>query len=118
MNEFLTVDDVAELLRMNPQTIRNWIDRNELPAVRVGSRRVRVRREDLDAFIAAGSTRRSEDASDEQPEQPASWEAFGTALTNAVSVLRDRDPEALAAALRSLAESAERLASAIDPPSD
>ena len=35
-DEFLTVDDVAQLLKLNPQTVRNMIDRGELPAVRVG----------------------------------------------------------------------------------
>jgi excisionase family DNA binding protein len=38
-DEFLTVDEVAQLLRLNPQTVRNMIDRGELPAVRVGARR-------------------------------------------------------------------------------
>jgi len=37
---FLTVADVAERLKLNPQTVRNWIDRGELPAYHVG-RRVR-----------------------------------------------------------------------------
>jgi excisionase family DNA binding protein len=36
MDEFLNVAEVAELLKLNPQTIRNWLDRGELPAVRVG----------------------------------------------------------------------------------
>jgi excisionase family DNA binding protein len=40
---YLTVGEVAELLRLNQQTVRNWIDRGELPAVRVGERRVRIR---------------------------------------------------------------------------
>jgi excisionase family DNA binding protein len=44
--------EVAEILKLNPQTVRNWIDRGELPAVRVGSRRVRVRQTDFDAFLA------------------------------------------------------------------
>lgn len=111
---FLTVSDVARLLQMNEQTVRNWIDRGELRAVRVGSRRVRVRREDLDAFIEAGSPTLPEGASDEQSEQAASWEAFGTAMTAAVDVLRDRDPKALVAALRSLAVEAENLAALIE----
>jgi excisionase family DNA binding protein len=50
--EFLTVMEIAETLKLNPQTVRNWIDRGELPAVRVGSRRVRVRQTDFDAFLA------------------------------------------------------------------
>ena len=55
-DEFLTVADIANRLKLNQQTIYNWIDRGQLPAVRVGARRVRVRRSDLDALLAAGET--------------------------------------------------------------
>lgn len=51
---FLTVAEVAEILRLNQQTVRNWIDAGSLPAVRVG-RRVRIRRTDLDSIIEQGS---------------------------------------------------------------
>jgi hypothetical protein len=34
-DEFLTVAEVAETLKLNQQTIRNWIDAGSLPAVRV-----------------------------------------------------------------------------------
>ena len=51
-DELLTVAEVAETLKLNAQTVRNMIDRGELPAIRVGSRRVRVQRSDLDAFLA------------------------------------------------------------------
>jgi excisionase family DNA binding protein len=33
-DEFLTVAEIAELLKLNPMTIRNVIDRGDLPAVR------------------------------------------------------------------------------------
>jgi excisionase family DNA binding protein len=56
-NEYLTVADVAGILKLNQQTVRNWIDRGELPALRVG-RRVRIMRSDFDALIAAGSGQR------------------------------------------------------------
>jgi excisionase family DNA binding protein len=49
---FLTVVQVAERLRVVPQTVRNWIARGQLRAVRVGPRRVRVRQVDLDRFLA------------------------------------------------------------------
>jgi excisionase family DNA binding protein len=55
-DEFLTVADVAELLKLNQQTVRNWIDRGDLPAVRIG-RRVRIRRSELEAMIDRGYTR-------------------------------------------------------------
>ncbi len=47
-DEFLTVAEVAELLKLNRQTVRNMVDRGDLPAVRVGTRRVRILRSDLD----------------------------------------------------------------------
>ena len=57
MDEVLTVKDVADLLKLNQQTVRNWIDQGSLPAVRVGRRRVRIKRSDLDQFIEQGYRR-------------------------------------------------------------
>jgi len=54
-DDFLTVAEIAEILKMNPQTIRNWIDAGKLPAHRVG-RRVRVTRADFDAVVREGRT--------------------------------------------------------------
>ncbi len=50
---FLTVAEVAELLKLNQQTVRNWIDAGTLPAFRVG-RRVRILRADLERILAQG----------------------------------------------------------------
>ncbi len=47
---FLTVAEVAEKLRLNQQTVRNWIDAGSLPALRVG-RRVLIKRSDLDRIL-------------------------------------------------------------------
>ena len=55
VEEFLTVAEVAEMLKLNQQTVRNWIDQRTLPAVRVG-RRVRIRRSDLDRKLEEGAT--------------------------------------------------------------
>jgi excisionase family DNA binding protein len=52
---FLTVAEVAEMLKLNQQTVRNWIDQGSLPALRVG-RRVRIRRSDLERVLEQGST--------------------------------------------------------------
>jgi excisionase family DNA binding protein len=54
-DSFLTVADVAELLKLNQQTVRNWIDQGSLPALKVG-RRVRIRRSDLDRVLEQGRT--------------------------------------------------------------
>jgi len=48
-DEFLTVAEVAAILKLNQQTVRNWITDGKLPAVRVGERRVRIRRTDSSA---------------------------------------------------------------------
>jgi excisionase family DNA binding protein len=50
---FLTVAEVADLLRLNQQTVRNWIDAGSLPALRVG-RRVRIKRSDLNRILESG----------------------------------------------------------------
>src|ERR1700728_4801946 len=52
-DSYLTVAEVAELLKLNQQTVRNWIDAGSLPAIRVG-RRVRIKRADLDRILENG----------------------------------------------------------------
>ena len=54
-DSLLTVAEVAEVLKLNPQTVRNWIDQGSLPAFRVG-RRVRILRSDLEQFLEASRT--------------------------------------------------------------
>jgi excisionase family DNA binding protein len=48
--EFLTVAEVAETLKLNQQTVRNWIDQGSLPALKVG-RRVRIKRSDFERIL-------------------------------------------------------------------
>ena len=58
---YLTVAEVAEKLKLNQQTVRNWIDQGSLPALRVG-RRVRIKRSDFERILEesySGGTRRS-----------------------------------------------------------
>jgi excisionase family DNA binding protein len=54
-DSFLTVAEVAETLKLNQQTVRNWIDQGSLPALRVG-RRVRIRRSDFERLLAESYT--------------------------------------------------------------
>jgi len=65
---FLTVAEVAEMLKLNQQTVRNWIDQGSLPAVRVG-RRVRIKRSDLERVLAEGYSAGSTSAG--QPAGPS-----------------------------------------------
>ena len=54
-DSFLTVAEVAHMLKLNQQTVRNWIDQGSLPALRVG-RRVRIKRSDFDQVLARSYT--------------------------------------------------------------
>lgn len=60
---YLTVAEVAQTLKLNQQTVRNWIDQGSLPALRVG-RRVRIKRSDfqriLDQSYSGGDPTRSD----------------------------------------------------------
>lgn len=51
-----TVAEVAALLRVNQQTVRNWLARGSLAGVRVGPRRIRVRDVDVERFLADAAT--------------------------------------------------------------
>jgi len=57
-DELMTVAEIAAVLRLNQQTIRNWIDQGRLPAVRIG-RRVRIKRSGFERLLttAAGPAR-------------------------------------------------------------
>jgi excisionase family DNA binding protein len=76
---YLTVAEVAEVLRLNQQTVRNWIDQGSLPALRVG-RRVRIKRSDLDRLLTEGYSAGAA-APDDGPSAEDFWggEPVGTA---------------------------------------
>jgi excisionase family DNA binding protein len=52
---YLTVAEVADMLKLNQQTVRNWIDQGSLPALKVG-RRVRIKRSDFERVLAQSYT--------------------------------------------------------------
>lgn len=70
--EFLTVAEVAELLKLNQQTVRNWIDQGSLPALKVG-RRVRIRRSDLERVLEDGAIGSGKAASGAGPNAADFW---------------------------------------------
>ena len=47
MEEYLTIREVTDLLKVSERTVRRWIGKGDLPAVKIG-RSVRIRREDID----------------------------------------------------------------------
>lgn len=73
-DSFLTVAEVAAILKLNQQTVRNWIDQGSLPALRVG-RRVRIRQSDLEQLLEAGSIAPA--ASTKQADGPSAEDFWG-----------------------------------------
>ena len=53
LNEILTVSEVAEYLRINPQTVYRKAKAGELPVVRIG-RAIRFRRIELEQWLQGG----------------------------------------------------------------
>ena len=77
--EFLTVAEIAALLQLNQQTIRNRVDQGSLPALRIG-RRVRVLRSDLDQLVNSGNRdRRASSALESLEDAYGFWD--GDAVT-------------------------------------
>lgn len=100
--EFLTVADVASLLKLNQQTVRNWIEQGRLPALRVG-RRVRVRRSDLEVMVEQGST-------STRPPDRAARRRLASASGAVAEAADGGSGDALVAALFELSEVALALA--------
>jgi excisionase family DNA binding protein len=85
---YLTVAEVAELLKLNQQTVRNWIDQGSLPALRVG-RRVRIRRSDLERLLEDGYTGASRGAT--QSDTPSAEDFWGGEPVGAAEPGNGRD---------------------------
>jgi len=51
-DDFLTVNEVAELLKVSDKTVRRLATRGELPSFRVGAQ-LRFRRADIEAWVDA-----------------------------------------------------------------
>src|SRR3989304_2608550 len=49
--DYATVSEAARLLRVSVPTVWRWIDSGRLPAYRVGSRSIRIRRADLESLV-------------------------------------------------------------------
>jgi excisionase family DNA binding protein len=62
MDDFLTVAEAAAQLHVAPSTIRRWIREGDLPAYRIGKRRVVIKRADLVLQISPAGIREEETA--------------------------------------------------------
>jgi len=115
-DEYLTVAEIASELKLNQQTTRNWIDQGSLRAVRVGPRRVRVLRSDLDRMLAGGATAPA--PADQTPTDPLGTvrQQLDPALQKARDALAAGRKRDLAAALSALADAAEAAIATLERP--
>jgi excisionase family DNA binding protein len=86
--ELSTVQETAQILKVAPLTIRRYIAEGRLPAVRVG-KRVRVRKEALDQFLAPVAAKPARRASSAARGRPTSAE---DPLWNIVGIARSVGP--------------------------
>lgn len=49
--EVITAEEVGSMLRVTPVTVTKWARQGNLKAIKVGKRMVRIRKEDLRAFL-------------------------------------------------------------------
>lgn len=54
VEQLLKATDVGRILQVHPKTVYLWVDRGELPVVRLGRRAVRFRRQDIDKLVKDG----------------------------------------------------------------
>lgn len=52
MDDILKVDEVAKILKVDPEVIRRWLRSGKLPGVKLAGDEWRVRHSDLDIFVA------------------------------------------------------------------
>ena len=56
MSKLLTLEEAAERLRVDPETVRNYINAGKLTGVKLGGWATRVDEQDLEKFIEESKT--------------------------------------------------------------
>jgi len=99
----LTVAEIAEELRVNPATVRLWISRGRLKAMRAGQRKLLVRRSELDRMLALTDPSR---AAPHQPPIPQPLRpVFSRPLAGQVARARaNMDPAVIRDAIQTMQE--------------
>ena len=50
---YYTTEEVADLLKVNKESVRRWVRDNKLKAVKLSGKLIRMSQEDLDGFVKA-----------------------------------------------------------------
>lgn len=69
--EYLTVAETAKTLKVSLSTVWRWIDSGQLPAYRVGQRRVRLKKDEVTRLITPAREGKEKGAGMVQKERPA-----------------------------------------------
>lgn len=130
---WLTLAEIADELRVNPATVRQWVSKGQLKASRAGVRKWIVRRSDLERMLAATNVVVETDPVTPEVQDPVAVQsraaaAPATDAQSAVALLQianDRFADAIEASayvppapgyigrLRRLADSCEHMASTL-----
>jgi excisionase family DNA binding protein len=57
LDDLISVQEAARLLGVHADTVRDWGAQQFFPMFRIGKRRLRMKRADIEAFAAAGAER-------------------------------------------------------------
>lgn len=48
---YYTIEEIATLLKVNPESVRRWVRSKKLPAIKLGGKYIRIEASDLEGFI-------------------------------------------------------------------
>ena len=51
LDEILTAEEVAKLMKVNIRSVRDWVSTGDLAVIMVGKREYRIRRSELNRFV-------------------------------------------------------------------
>ena len=109
--QFYSVPEAARLLDVSAATLWRWITARRLRAYRVGPRRIRVRRDDLEALVQPTLGREAAPPKSEEPQDIfANYEPERAreALRKSAGVLAGVDRDALLADIHATRKKADR----------
>ncbi len=47
---YYTIEEVAEILKVNPESVRRWVRAKKIPAIKLGGKYIRISATDLESF--------------------------------------------------------------------
>lgn len=105
-HDFYTIPEAARRLKVSEATIWRWIESKRLAAYRVGPRRIRIRKPDLESVVhPIGAKTEPEGSVAHEKQRQAIWDAYDpgrvrAALRKSAGALRGVHREAFLADLR------------------